>query len=193
MLKIGLTGGIGSGKSTVANIFLNLGFPVYISDIMASIIMQEDSNIRMQLRNHFGESIFNSDESLNKKKLAGIIFNDPDELGFVNSIIHPAVMKDFEDWCTHQDSQLVVFESAILFEGGFEQLFDYVVCVNADEELRIQRVMRRDNVSRNAVIERIQNQMDAREKCMKSDFVIETNGEMDLKKQVNAVIMQIIK
>jgi dephospho-CoA kinase len=180
MLKIGLTGGIGTGKSIVAQVFKLLGISVYVSDIEAKRLMVESSEIRSQLIEKFGSGVYNKDLSLNRKYLSDIIFNNPQALKDVNAIVHPVVRNDFQTWSEKQHSQYVIQESAILFDTGLYKSFDKIISVTADEKLRIQRVKDRDGVNTGLVKERIKNQLDERVKIEKSDYVIYNNSELIL-------------
>lgn len=193
MLKIGLTGGIGSGKTTIAHIFRHLGYDIYIADTEASRLMNTDTEIRRELSVLFGIDIYTPDQQVDKKKLAGIIFNDRKALEQVNRIVHPRVADDFKQWCKHRECDIVFFETAILFESGLESNVDYTVCVYASRELRIRRVVERDRISEAKVVERMQNQMDNGEKCRKSDFTICTDdGVMELE-QVERILEELEK
>lgn len=191
MLRIGLTGGIGSGKTTVAEIFSDLKYPVYISDTRANLLINTDPQIKTALTEQFGKEIYSPEGSLNKKELANIIFQDKTALRFVNQTIHPRVLEDFIHWAEQQTNDMVVFESAILFEAGLEGYFDYIICIYAPLELRVKRVARRDHIAEEKVMERINNQMDDREKCRKSDFIINTDEGADLLQQVKEIIKTI--
>ena len=191
MLKIGLTGGIGSGKSTIAKIIEILGYPVYISDRRASSLMNRNQDIRQALIQRFGENIYLPEGGLNKQQLASIIFNDKRAITEVNRIVHPVVTQDFRDWCSVQKSKLVFFESAILFESKLESLFDYIILISTDTETRIRRVVARDSTSREKVMERINNQMPDSEKLPKSDFVIYNNDDDRIVKQIHDIIQQL--
>ena len=155
-LRIGLTGGIGSGKSTVANIIKTLGYPVYISDTRASLLM-----------------------NTHKPLLATIIFNNTVAIQQVNHIVHPIVMQDFEQWCLHQQTNIVFFESAILFEAELTHHFDKILSVHADLETRIYRVIARDHCTQEQVIKRIHNQSNDIYRQTHSDYLIHNqNGDM---------------
>ncbi|UQD56830.1 dephospho-CoA kinase [Flavobacterium sp. K5-23] len=168
---IGLTGGIGSGKTTVANHFLSLGVPVYIADDQARKIMQTEA-VKNAIKNVFGVVVFDNDV-LNREKLAGIVFNNPEKLALLNSIVHPAVKEHFEKWLTkHKDTPFIIYEAAILFESGGFKNCDYIITVTAPVELRIQRVMQRDNTTRELVLKRVNAQWDDEQRITKSDFVI---------------------
>jgi dephospho-coA kinase len=191
MLKIGLTGGIGSGKSTIAKIIETLGYPVYISDLRAAWLMNWDLEVREALTSYFGEEIYLPEGRLNRQRFASIIFNDKNAIAKVNRIVHPAVTQDFLDWCGEQKKDILFFESAILFESKLEGLFDYIISISADMETRIKRVIERDTTNREKVIERINNQMPDSEKLSKSDFVIYNNDEDQIVKQILAIIHQL--
>ncbi|GHV67118.1 dephospho-CoA kinase [Bacteroidia bacterium] len=204
MVKIGLTGGIGAGKTTVATVFKSLGYPVYISDIWASWLMNTDLEIRESLIQNFGKKIYLEEFGLNKKYLSELIFCSDlrhkdscistktlNARQIINSIVHPKVLENFAKWTELQDSQFVIFESAIIFESGLEHNFDAIISVYAGLEVRIQRVMRRDHVSREKVMERINKQMDARQKCEKADYVIYTDEGKDMKEQIINILQKI--
>ncbi len=193
MLKIGLTGGIGSGKTTIAQAFHGLGYPVYIADTEASLLINRSPEIRKALTALFGEGIYRPDRTLDKQQLASLIFNDSALLRQVNGIVHPAVMQDFLHWCDKQQAPLVFFESAILFEAGLGGYFDAVICVTADLNTRIKRVMKRDGVSAEKVHERIRNQAADDEKSKQADFVIDTTDGKDWRQQITTLIDILIR
>jgi len=148
---IGLTGGIGSGKTTVANYFKEMGVPVYIADDGARAVMQSDAVVK-EIKETFGEALFEND-ILNRAKLADIVFNNADKLAQLNAIVHPAVKKDFELWLlNHRDKEYVIYEAAILFESGRYKDCDSIITVTAPEEIRIERVLKRDNTTREQVL-----------------------------------------
>ena len=191
MLKIGLTGGIGSGKSTIAKIIETLGYPVYISDSKASELINRDEEIKKHLTELLGKDIYQSDGNLDKKRLATIIFNDKEVIKQVNGIVHPAVTRDFMEWCSAQRRPLLFFESAILFEAKLENLFDYIILISTDLETRVERVISRDATTREKVIERINNQMPDEIKQSKSNFVIYNNNDDKVIKQILSIIHQL--
>ena len=169
---IGLTGGIGSGKTTIANHFLAAGIPVYIADDEARKMMQSPEIIQ-EIMKIFGTSLFEN-AILNREKLAAIVFNDPEKLKLLNSIIHPAVKKHFEDWILkHNSYPFIVYEAAILFESGSYKKCDFIITVTAPLESRIQRVIQRDKTTREQVLNRINTQWNDEQRIAKSDFVIE--------------------
>lgn len=175
MLTVGITGGIGSGKSTVCKVFRVLGVPVFQADLVARNLQNEDSRIKFQLTELFGSEIYDNG-LLNRRRLAEIIFNNKIQLEKVNNIIHPAVHREFEMWKQrHSQHPYILYEAAILFETGSYHSFDYIIMVMTDEKERIERVMRRDNVSEEAIRRRMLNQMADSQKRKLADFVIENN------------------
>lgn len=179
MMKIvGLTGGIGSGKSTIAKWFAEKQIPVYNSDFEAKRLMNENNLIRQQLIDVFGKNVYINGE-LNRKLISAKVFEDKDLLGQLNKIVHPAVFEDFKIWVQNQTSPFIVKEAAILFESGSYHDCDYIISVIANEELRIQRVMQRDNVTREEVLRRIQNQWTDELRIVNSDFIINNNEGLD--------------
>jgi len=175
MIRLGLTGGIGSGKSVIAEFFQLSGIPVYDCDLEAKRLMVESFEIRQGIISIFGTEAY-VDGKLNRPHLAGIVFQHPQLLGQLNSIVHPEVRKDYHQWCQRQKTEIIVIESAILFDSGLYHEVDKIVTVTAPEPLRIQRVMRRDNSSESQIRDRIHNQMAESERIQRSDFVI-TNDD----------------
>lgn len=168
---IGLTGGIGSGKTTIASLFKAAGIPVYIADDEARKIMQT-SEIIDEIKKTFGRTIFEND-ILNRQKLAEIVFNNPDKLKLLNSIIHPAVKRHFDNWVLdYKKTPFIIYEAAILFESGSYLNCDKIITVVAPIETRIQRVIARDKTSRENVLKRIEAQWNDEQRILKSDFVI---------------------
>ena len=159
MMKVGVTGGIGSGKSTVCRLFAQKGIAVYDSDAAAKRLMQEDGALRRQLAGRFGEGTFR-DGQLDRAYLAGIVFADPQALADLNALVHPVVMRDFDAWAARQEGSYVILESAILFEAGLEGSVDKTVAVLAPRELRIERTCRRDGCGADQVVRRIAAQLD---------------------------------
>ncbi len=188
MLYIGLTGGIGSGKSTVAHILQVMGYPVYISDTHASRLMNTCPEIKKELIALFGTMIYTSEGILDKKYLADIIFQDPAALSQVNHIVHPRVLDDFYVWSKTQTSSYVFFESAILFEARLNENFDFIICVTAPEAVKIQRVVERDKTTTEKVKERIRNQIDDTEKCGQSDFILYNDPAHLLLEQIDHLL-----
>ncbi len=178
MLRIGLTGGIGSGKSTVAKIFEVLGIPVYYADTEAKRIMNLDADLKKAILKNFGEEAYSID-GLNNKFIASVVFNDKLKLNLLNSLVHPATMKDGEAWMLRQTTPYAIHEAALIFEAHVNERLDYVIGVSAPEELRIDRAMKRNNASRDEVLKRINHQMNEDEKMKLCDFVI-SNDEQQL-------------
>jgi dephospho-CoA kinase len=188
---IGLTGGIGSGKTTVANHFRSLGIPVYIADDEARKIMNSDRIIKA-IKETFGETIFENN-ILNRARLAEIVFAKPDKLKALNAIVHPAVKKHFKEWLLeHAAFPLVVYEAAILFESGSYKDFDWIISVSAPLEARIHRVIERDKTSRELVLKRINAQWTDEQRISKSDFVID-NVDAEITKMKTEEILKILK
>lgn len=170
---IGLTGGIGSGKSTVANYIASKGIPVYIADEEAKKIMERE-DVKQKIQNLFDQSVFNSDNSLNRKKIAEFVFNNPDKLKELNAIVHPEVQLHFKNWLKeHKNYPFIIKEVAILFETGGNKQCDKVILITAPEELRIERAMKRDNLTKNEILVRINNQLPDSKKKKLSDFIVE--------------------
>ena len=185
---IGLTGGIGSGKTTIANFFKEKGVPVYIADDEAKKVMQSIEIID-QIKSVFGETLFENN-ILNRAKLAEIVFNNADKLAQLNAIVHPAVKKDFENWLQqHKNDQYVVYEAAILFESGRYKECDYIVTVTAPIEVRIERVMKRDNTTREQVLSRMKMQWNDEKRISLSNFVI-NNSNLKI---ANEEVVKILK
>jgi dephospho-CoA kinase len=178
MLKVGLTGGIGSGKTTVAKIFETLGIPVYYADDAAKDLMNRNEDLKQAIINHFGEETY-SGGALNRKRLAAIVFNDPGKLALLNSLTHPVTIQDAGTWMQKQTTAYVIKEAALLFESGADKDLDQVIGVSASQPLRIKRVMERDGITAEDVIKRIARQMDEETKMKRCDFVI-ANDEQEL-------------
>lgn len=184
MIKVGLTGGIGSGKSTVAKILIAEGVPVYIADEKSKYLLDNDTNVISAVSQEFGREIYISGIA-DRKLLASIVFDNPERLAKLNSILHPAVERDFEQWAKqYQGVPYVIEESAILFESNAHRNMDFIVTVSAPEEVRIERATRRDNCSREAVAARIKNQMSDQQREQGADFVIVADNKKLLIPQV---------
>lgn len=171
MTIVGLTGGIGSGKSTVAKFFEDLGIPVYVADVEAKRLMNSSKVIRRKLIGLFGEETYENG-SLNRPYIASKIFNDKQLLEQMNAIVHPKVASDFKKWAKRQTSDYIIKEAAIIFEIGAEAQYDAIITVIAPEHERIQRVIKRDSTTAQKVKSIIKNQMPDEEKADRSDFVI---------------------
>ena len=178
MLRIGLTGGIGSGKSTVAKIFETLGIPVYYADDASKRMMNENEELKTLIQNHFGKETY-TDGKLNRKHLSSLVFNNPEKLNLLNSIVHPATIKDAAEWMQQQKASYAIKEAALIFESGSQEHLDKVIGVYAPAAIRINRVMQRDNTTRDEVISRMNKQIDEEMKMRLCDYVI-TNDEQEL-------------
>ena len=186
MIKIGLTGGIGSGKSTVAQIFEVIGIPVYYADAASKRLMSEDDELKNKIKRAFGEESYIND-NLNRRYLSGIIFKDPAKTKLLNSLVHPATIKDAAAWMQMQSTPYVIKEAALIFESGSNKDLDYVIGVKSPAELRIKRAMVRDNISAAQVQARIDRQMDEEEKMRLCDYVIVNDEHQMLIPQVLAL------
>ncbi|OIQ16870.1 MAG: dephospho-CoA kinase [Flavobacterium sp. MedPE-SWcel] len=187
---IGLTGGIGSGKTTIANYFSSLGVPVYIADDEAKKIL-DTTEVITEIVNVFGQEIL-IDGKPDRKKLAAIVFNNPEKLKQLNNIIHPEVKKHFHNWLlSNSNAPFVIKEAAILFESGSYKDCDKIILVTAPKDVRVQRVMTRDNVSENEVLKRMVNQWDDAEKINLSDFIVNNIELDDAKNQANTIYINL--
>ena len=192
MLKIGLTGGIGSGKTTVAQVFENLGVPVFYADIEAKKCMHSDVALIKQLKATFGNDIY-VDRKLQNDRLASIIFNDDSALHTINRLVHPAVQRVFEEWFITQTASYVLKEAAILFESGSDKELNQIVSVSAPDDLRKQRVMQRDGITESQVLERMSKQWDQSRKIELADFHIVNDEKQLLIPQVLEVHSLLLK
>ena len=183
MYKVGITGGIGSGKSTVCRMLAERGVALYDADSRAKELMSTSESLRKALIENFGAETFTA-EGLNRQYLAERVFNDAEQLRLLNSLVHPAVIADFEAWAEEQDGHYVVFESAILFEAGLENRVDAVVAVMAPESLRVERVMARDGHTKEQVMARIKSQMSDDERSDRSQYSIVNIDVEDLEEDV---------
>ncbi|WP_462221122.1 dephospho-CoA kinase [Ferruginibacter sp.] len=178
MLKIGLTGGIGGGKSTVAKVFEVLGMPVYYADDAAKKLMNEEGPLKQQIQKIFGATAYRNGQ-LDRKYVADIVFKKPDKLQLLNALVHPATINDAQKWMQRQRTSYAIKEAALIFESGAQQKLDYVIGVFAPTPLRIQRTMQRDGITEEEVIARINKQLDENSKMQLCDFVI-INDEKQL-------------
>ena len=184
MLRIGITGGIGSGKTTVAKIFEVLGVPVYYADDAAKRLMNEDESLQQNIIDHFGTSVFEN-KQLNRSLLASMVFNNPEKLALLNSIVHPVTIDDAEKWMKQlatageEEIPYAVKEAALIFESGAQKKLDYVIGVHAPYKLRLQRAMQRDGLSKEEIEVRMNRQMDETKKMNLCNFII-TNDEEQL-------------
>jgi len=178
MVRVGLTGGIGSGKSTVAQIFEVLGIPVYYADIAAKRLMNEDPQLISAITTIFGKQAY-VNNILDRKYISSIVFSEPTKLALLNSIVHPATKKDGEAWMQQQTSPYAIHEAALIFEAKVTERLDKVIGVSSPIELRIKRAMERDKVSSDEVLRRMEQQLDEDLKMSKCDFIL-VNDEQQL-------------
>ncbi|OSZ80041.1 dephospho-CoA kinase [Chitinophagaceae bacterium IBVUCB2] len=176
MIKVGLTGGIGSGKTTVASIFEKLGIPVYYADDAARRLMNDNPELKSLIIKHFGDESYKHGE-LNRKYIASIVFNDKEKLELLNSLTHPITMQDALVWMNEQTTPYVIKEAALLFESGAAEQLDYIIGVYAPQHIRVKRVMNRDKTSIEEVMKRITRQIDEEMKMKLCDFVITNNDQ----------------
>lgn len=187
-LIVGLTGGIGSGKTTIGKFFAQRGVPVYVADDAGKRV-SELPEVKAQIVSVFGAAVLAADGSLDRKTLANLVFGNPDALAKLNAIVHPAVKADFESWkMQHKRAPLLIRESAILFESKTHTDCDYVITVSAPENIRIARVVQRDQVSEAAVRERLQNQWTDAQRERESDFIINNLQLADAEKQAAEIL-----
>ena len=171
MIRIGLTGGIGSGKTTVAKIFELLGTPVYYADDAAKRIMNEDVELKTAIQKQFGKEAYDNGE-LNRTYLSAKVFTDPFQLEILNSLVHPATIRDAANWMTRQKTPYIIKEAALIFESGSAELLDYVIGVYAPSPLRIKRTIERNHLSYDEVKQRMDKQLDENMKMKLCDFVV---------------------
>lgn len=183
MIRIGITGGMGAGKSVISEMMRCLGIPVYDADIASKKILNSNTKVKTQLIELLGEEIF-SNGQLNRPLMAQLIFNNNELLLKTNAIIHPAVFEDFIAWSEVQNKEVVACETAILFESGMVSYFDSILMVSAPLEIRIERCIKRNNFTREQVLERIAKQMDESKKIELSDFVIDNDNRKALYPQL---------
>ena len=192
MLRIGLTGGIGSGKTTVAKVFETLGIPVYYADEAGKRLMNEDENLRKQIIANFGEASYENGK-LNRKYIASIVFADKQKLALLNSLVHPVTIKDADEWMKAQTTAYAIKEAALIFESGSGKGLDYIIGVYAPQALRIKRTMDREHVTKEEVIKRMQNQVDEEMKMKLCDFIIYNDEQQLVIPQVLQLHEQFLK
>lgn len=190
MIKIGITGGIGSGKTVVASLLNLYGIPVYVADTESKRLTDTSPVIKEKLTALFGENLY-TEKGLNKPLLASYIFNNAEYLQQVNAIIHPEVRRHFSEWAKAQIGNVCAIESAILFESGFDKVVDKSLMVYAPLDIRIQRAISRDNTRREEIIRRIDNQLPDETKRDRSDYVIYNDGQQALLPQINKFLVSL--
>lgn len=192
MKIVGLTGGIGSGKTTVARMFEDLGIAVYYADNEAKRLMNTSPEIKKELIEEFGEETFKN-EALNRAYLAELVFNDKEKLKKINEIVHPKVDKHFKNWVNDQQGEFVIQENAILFENNKQDSFDYIITVTAPIDVKIQRVIERDHVTKNQVLARMNNQLADEFKTINSHFVIQNTHLREAEQEVSEIFDRLTK
>jgi len=191
MIKIGLTGGIGSGKTTVARMFEELGVPVYYADDKAKELMNKSPELRKKIKKLLGEQAYEG-KQLNTKYVAGIVFEDKTKLSALEKLVHPVVVADFLSWAEKKKAPFVIMENAILHKSKMDRLMDYIIWVTADKEKRLKRVMKRDNTDRKSVEKRILNQLNETKMLKNADFIIKNNNFVDdLKGKVEKIFNKV--
>jgi dephospho-CoA kinase len=187
MLKIGVTGNIGAGKTQVCQIFELLDIPVYYADPRAKSLMVEDKLLVHAIKSLLGEQAYQEDGQLDRKYISNLVFRDRAKLNLLNGLVHPAVARDFEKWTSMQRAPYCIKEAALLFEAGSYKQLDKTVLVVADEEIRLRRVLARDGLPEEQVRARMANQMSQEEKIKLADYILHNNGDQGLVKQVLAL------
>lgn len=183
MKKIGITGGIGSGKTYVSKVFESLGIPVFNADMEAKKLMFSSEELIQSVKNEFGNDIYTKGE-LDKQKLASIVFSDSEKLRKLNTLVHPIVKQEFLNWQEKQNSTYIIKEAAILFESSSDKGLDAVICVSAPLNIRIDRALKRDGTSEEEIKNRIENQISQEEKENLSDYIIVNDGVQSLLPQI---------
>jgi dephospho-CoA kinase len=193
MKKIGITGSIGSGKSTVTQMFAALGIPIYDADSRAKHLMISDPNLITQIKHLFGDQAYLPSGELNRAHIASIAFQQPTILAQLNALVHPAVFSDFDRWSMEQSAAYLIKEAALMFESDSYKQMDEVIVVTAPEELRISRTIIRDHITREAVLSRMNNQLSQEEKLLRGQYEIRNNEQELLIPQVIALHQQFLK
>ncbi|MBO2524027.1 MAG: dephospho-CoA kinase [Bacteroidetes bacterium] len=190
MKKVGITGNIGSGKSYVCKMFERLGIPVFYSDDETKKLYLIPS-VKEQIIKRFGKEVYFEDGTLNRKLLSYHLFKNEEAMKFIESVLYPALNQHFDEWCEQQTSPYVLYESAILFEKNYGKYFDKIIFVSAPEDIRLQRVMKRDDCTEENVRSRMRLQMSEETKLSKADFVIYNDGDKALEPQVETINKQL--
>ena len=193
MIKIGITGGIGVGKSYVANILEKMGFPVFYSDQEAKELTRNNLELIGLIKKEFGDDIYGSDNIIDNKRLSSLAFNDDKILKNLNSLIHPFVLNNFNTWCKNQKSKIVFKEAAILFESKSNIDLDRIICISANIKTRIDRIIKRDGRSENEIMQIISRQMDQKEKEKLSDHVLYNDGQKSIILQLTEILNKLEK
>lgn len=192
MIKLGITGGIGSGKTYVARLLESRGVPVYDTDKAARRLMNTDAGIRDALVRLLGPDAYLPDGGLNKPVVAAYLFSSPSHAGRIGSIVHPVVREDFRQWTEGQSAPLVAMECAILYESGFDKLVDAVAAVYAPEHVRVERAMRRDSATGTQVRARMSMQWTDEARCARANYIIRNDGTTDIQAETDALIEHLL-
>ncbi len=192
MIKVGITGGIGAGKSLICSVLERMGYLVFYSDFEAKKIISSNLQVKLELIELFGEHIYKNDQ-LDRPLLASLLFSDTSLLGKMNAIIHPKVREEFENWSALQDSPLVFNEAAILFETGSYKNFDATILVTAPLEVRLNRVINRDNSTKEEIQKRIDNQWADEQKAVLATYIIQNDGVQSVLNQIDNVLNELVK
>lgn len=192
-LIVGITGGIGSGKSTLSRMLRAEGYSVYDTDLEARRLQNEHSVMRRKLKDLFGKEIYD-DQGLNRPALGKIVFGKPELLAKLSAVVHPFVKDDFENWVTNRYPKKILFiESAILYESNFDKLVDKVILITASEDIRIERVVKRDGISHEHVKARMSHQIPEEKKLQLADFVIHSDDNEPLEPKMKKILAQLIE
>lgn len=193
-LRIGITGGMGVGKSTICKIFAQLGVPVYDADSRAKWLMSNDADLKEAIKDSFGWDAYTREQELNRGYLAKVVFNNQEKLETLNNLVHPAVKSDYEKWTTEmREHPYSIKEAALLFESDSYKSLHKVIVVTCPIEMRIERIMKRDHVKREDILKRIQNQMTDKERLQKADYVIYNDGRKSLIEQSLAIHRKVLE
>lgn len=195
-LKVGVTGGIGVGKSTVCSIFEKLGIPVYYADQRAKVLMHENAELKKNIRQAFGWDTYDKNDNLNRAYLAKVVFNDPAQLSILNSIVHPAVFSDYNEWVAEQEKKEYPYsikEAALMFETESHKQMNKIIVVTSPINIRLDRITKRDHLKRDEVLKRIENQLSDKERLERADFVIKNSGKNSIILQSLDIHRQLIK
>lgn len=190
-LRLAITGGIGSGKTTVAKAFEAYGIPLYYSDIWARYLQENSPEMVEQIKREFGKNAYHADGTLNREFISKKVFTNSKSLVKLNRIVHGALMRHFEEWADEQEADIVALESAIIFENGLERYFDKTLAVIAPQAVKIERVARRSKLPKAEILARIRSQMSSRELKAKADFVIKNDGKVAVLPQVEEVLFRL--
>ncbi|MEC8739221.1 MAG: dephospho-CoA kinase [Bacteroidota bacterium] len=183
-IQVGVTGGIGVGKTTVGQIFETLGAPIYKSDDRAKILMNSSDELKSQIIEAFGYDAYNRDKQLNRSYLATVVFNNPKKLQVLNSLVHPTVLEDYRNWFSEQNNvPYTIKEAALMFETDSHKSMDCIIVVTCPINLRIDRIVKRDHMKRDEVLKRIENQMSDKQRLEKAQYRVKNDGKQSIIKQ----------